>query len=360
MLNKINALLNSSGADCALLRTDGDKIDSNFYYLSQISKTSKLSSFLILRKNKKPLLITTVLEYGGLKGNKNFDVICYKGAKDFSSIVRKQLKGKIGINYSYYTLSSFNKLKKVFPEKKFIDISSELTKLRGIKTKEEIKNIFEACRITEEVLVKVQDTVKVGMTEKELADELEYLAKKGGVENVSFPTIVAVGKNSSVPHHITWKTKIVTGKILLVDFGVIYNGYCSDLTRMFFIGRSNENIRRTYSVVYKAQREAIKKIRENVKSSEVFNIANGILEKRLGQKLIHSLGHGLGIDVHDYPSRMSEKSAFVLKENMCLTVEPAYYGRNFGIRIEDDVVVKKNGCRLLSDAPRELVEIYVS
>ena len=356
MLARINGLLGAGKVDTVLLRTDGDNIDSNFYYFSGLGRTTKSNSFLILKKGAKPLLITNILEYGELKGNKNLCVVSYNSHAVLEKILKKNLTGKIGINYSYYTLAMHKKLKKILPRGKFFDISDKLSKIREVKTEVEIKKISRACKITEAVLKKVPDIAKAGMTEKDLADELEYIAKKMSCEEMSFPPIVAVGKNASVPHHVTGRTKISNGKIFLVDFGIVYGGYCSDLTRTFFVGNAPENVKRAYAVVYGAQRTAIKNIKDGAKSRDIFNIASAVLKKGLGQSLIHGLGHGIGIDVHDFPAGMSDKFNSVLKENMCLTVEPGYY-KGFGIRIEDDIVVKKNGCKLLSNAPKELVEI---
>ena len=356
MPSKLNELFDLTNVDSVILRTDGERIDPNFYYSTQISKASQLSSFLVLRKNKKPIVITNMLEYGAIKNNKNISVLCFTSKKEISDIFRKNLAGrKIGINFSFSTLKELNMLKKLVPKKKFVDVSGAFSKLREVKTKEEIKKFSTACKIAEETLEKVGHIAKIGMSEKSLADQLEYMAKKSGAEDVSFPTIVATGKNASVPHHITDKTRISDG-FLLVDFGVVFEGYCSDLTRTFFVGYADEKSKYVYSVVYRAQRQVIKNIQSGARSDELFRTANNIIEKELGQKLIHSVGHGLGIDVHDFPLHMGEKSKFILKENMCLTVEPGYY-KNIGIRIEDDVIVKKNGCKLLSNAPKELVEI---
>ncbi len=357
MPNKINELLDSNSLGSALLRTDGDIVDTNFYYFSGLSKTSKSSSFLILRRSKKPVLITSVLEYGGLRESKNLHIVSYNSHEALAKLLRKNLTGRVGINYSYYTLSGYKKLRRILPGKRFADVSGQLSKMREIKTNGEIKKISHACKITEAVLKNVPDIVKIGMTEKNLANELEYIAKQMGCEALSFPPIVAVGGNASVPHHATGRTKISKGKILLIDFGIVCGGYCSDLTRTFFVGKASEETKHIYDIVYCAQRTAIKNIKDGAKSSDVFKIASDILKKDLGQGLIHGLGHGIGIDVHDFPAGMSDKFASVLKENMCLTVEPGYYKGRIGIRIEDDVVVKKNDCRLLSNAPKELVEV---
>ncbi len=357
MLARINELLGAGKVDSILLRTDGDSIDPNFYYFSGLSKTSKSSSFLILKRSKKPILVTSILEYGGLKGNKNLHIVSYNSHEALAKMFKKNLTGRVGINYSYYTLSGYKKLRKILPGKKFVDMSGQLSKMRETKTEEEVKKISRVCKITEDVLKKVPDIARIGMTERGLADELEYIAKKMGAESLSFPSIVAVGKNTSVPHHVTGKTKLSKCKILLVDFGVVYDGYCSDLTRTFFVGHAPEKVKHVYDVVYRSQRASIKNIREGAKSSDIFKIASDILKKDLGQSLIHGLGHGIGIDVHDFPAGMSDKFNSILKENMCLTVEPGYYKGEIGIRIEDDIVVKKNDCRLLSNAPKELVEI---
>jgi Xaa-Pro aminopeptidase len=351
MFAKANEILKGKKLDSVLLRTDGDNIDSNFYYMLQLDKARHISGSMLLRKGRRPIVVASVLEYGEVKKLRGIHAVQYSGNTD---IIKKNAGRRVGIDHTYYTLASFARLKKNLPGRKFIDISEDIAALRSVKTREEIKKIASACRIAEEVMEKVPDIAKPGMKEIELAAELEMLAKKSAC-TPAFQTIVATNKNASVPHHFSGKAKISKG-LLLVDFGIAFEGYCSDITRMFNIGKTDEKIDYAYSVIHNAKQAAVKAMKEGTVSSDIFMAASRIIEKELGQKLIHSLGHGLGIDVHDFPEGMSENSNYKLKENMCLTVEPGFY-KGIGIRIEDDVVVGKSSSKMLSKAPKEIVEI---
>lgn len=329
--------------------------DANFYYLTGISRAYELNSFIILRKNKTSLLICHPLEFLGRKIG-GFRTVNYHSKEEMEKVLRNNLKGRVGLNFKSYSLAGYKKIKEILPKRKFVDISQDLANLREIKTTHEIKKISEACKLTQRVLDSVPKIFRHGMSEKDLANELEYRAKKIGAEGLSFPAIVAAGKNATVPHHLTGKTKIKKG-FLLIDFGIIYNGYCSDLTRTFFVGLPSEKEKRAYAYVYKAQRDALKKIKPGANGKNIFATADEILKKNFDQNLTHSLGHGIGIDVHDFPAGFSDKYDCPIKENMCFTVEPGFYRGNIGIRIEDVIVVTHAGCKLLSNAPAELVEI---
>ena len=144
---------------------------------------------------------------------------------------------------------------------------------------------------------------------------------------------------------------------MLIDFGAKYHNYCSDLTRTFFVGRAGEKEKELYSKVFEAQKMAEEKITEGAKASEIFNEINSFLKRECGQELQHGLGHGLGLEVHDFPGGFTSVSKDILKENMVLTVEPGIYKKFGGIRIEDDILVLKKGCKKLSNASSELIEL---
>ncbi len=355
MQQKITELFRNIDADSLLLMTSGYHVDTNFYYFSQLSQKKQVSGLMVLRKGKKPLIITDPREYGILKTYRNFQTVVYRDQKQFSGILGKSLGRKIGIDHQATSLARYRSIKKLLKSRKFIDVSNQLNDLRGTKTNSEIKKIKEACRLTEEIIGNVTKTVKEGQSEIEIAKKLD-LAALGSSEGRSFPTIVAAGKNSATPHHHAGTAKIRTGSILLIDFGVVYDGYCSDLTRTFTLGRANVMQKHVYATVYRAQRAAMAQIREGALANKVFDSANNIVKEAFGKDMIHALGHGLGILVHDLPQGLHKKANYPLKADMVLTVEPGYYGP-FGVRIEDDVLVTKKGCKLLSDAPERLIEL---
>jgi Xaa-Pro aminopeptidase len=175
----------------------------------------------------------------------------------------------------------------------------------------------------------------------------EYFAKN--MVRPSFPIIVASGPNSANPHHISSKRKIVANDVILMDLGCVYKGYCSDLTRTFFLGKTNDLQRKVYALVKRAYGRAMRALKKGVKASSIDNAAREVISNAgFADKFIHTTGHGVGIDIHE-PPRLSAKDNTVLKNGMIVTVEPGVYikGR-FGVRIEDTVLINKKGKRVLT------------
>jgi Xaa-Pro aminopeptidase len=355
-MDKISELLGLSKLGCVLLKTSENISDENFYYFTGLDKSSGLNAFLILNKNRTPLVLANTLEYGALKNNKNFRTVKFDSLKELEGLTKKYTAKNVGINYTKTSVSSMRWMRKILKNRKFADVSRHLGKTRETKTPGEISKIREACGITSEIFDSIPDMVKAGMREIDIRGKIDDVARRNGAV-FSFPPIIASGPGSSVPHHVTGARKIRRGEILLVDTGVAFENYCSDMTRTFFVGRAPESVKGVYGIVKKAQDESIAMIKDGVKSKDVFLAANRILKKELKQPLIHSLGHGLGMNVHDFPEGISEKAKYALRENMVLAIEPAYYGREYGVRVEDNLVVRKNSAGMMSKSPKEITEI---
>jgi Xaa-Pro aminopeptidase len=222
--------------------------------------------------------------------------------------------------------------------------------------------------------------IKKGITEKELAYELEYLIKQKGAD-ISFPPIVAFGANSSIPHHQTSDKRLKANSIVLLDFGAKLGSYCSDMTRTIFFGKANNKFKKMYKTVLDAQKKAIEKLSHlgggrlarrslgeagmdssevnsrGIKASVIDKIARDYIIKQGFPTIPHSLGHGIGIEVHE-PPRLSPTSKVGLKPGMVFSIEPGIYMPGFGgIRIEDLVVLENKDPRLLTHSPKELIEI---
>ncbi len=331
-----------------ILTTSEDHIDENFYYLTGLSKEKHVSATLLLNGNNK-LILTNRLEHGLFKEKK---IIIEKRAQ-FENILRKYCHGTVGMNLSYLSVNSHTRFQKILKGSKIVDISKELAKKREIKSAHEIRKIKTACKITSDTFDQIEKILKKARTEKELALELNYAAMKNGAEAIAFPTIIASGVNAALPHHSPTNEKI--SGLLLIDFGVVYDGYCSDMTRTFHIGKADEKAKRVYEIVYRAQTAGISKAKPNAKAKDVHNAAASIIKKELGQELIHSFGHGLGIEVHEDPL-ISSNAKTVLKNNMVITTEPGYYDKSWGgVRIEDDMVV--GSPKPITKAPAFLMEI---
>lgn len=216
-----------------------------------------------------------------------------------------------------------------------------------IKQKKEIEYLKRAARLTVDIFDKISCKIKVGLRESDIASDIENIIKQKGYRR-SFRTIVASGPNSAEPHARLTKRRFRKNDSIVVDFGVIYRNYRADMTRTYILGK-NKKLEFLYKTVKAAQGKAIKKIKSGVRISEVTKAANDFIRERaLGKYILHSLGHGIGLRVHEAP-KLSEKNKSILKKGMVVTVEPGLYIKGLGgVRIEDMVLVKKDGCKLLT------------
>lgn len=230
--------------------------------------------------------------------------------------------------------------------------------MRIIKSDEEITLIKKAQKISELSLSKVIDNLKPGMAEREIALEIEFLMRKQGAEAVAFDLIVVSGKNSSLPHGVPGDKKISYGDLITFDIGAKYNGYNSDMTRTICLGKADEEQKKVYYTVLEAQKRAIDMVCAGISCSKIDLCARDyIYEAGYKGYFGHATGHGVGTQIHEAPS-VSSLSSTILKPNMVITIEPGIYLKNkFGVRIEDMVVVKKNGCENITQMAKNLIEL---
>lgn len=219
-------------------------------------------------------------------------------------------------------------------------ITNELGKVRAIKSKEEIELIKKACEITDEVFSEVISEIKEGMTELEVSALLQYHALKKGASGMSFEPIVVSGERGSMPHGRPTTKKLKKNEAITIDFGVVYQGYQSDMTRTISIGKPPKIIQEIYDVVLKAQLSAIESIKEGMKASDIDKVARQIIEKHgFGDYFNHGLGHGIGLGDGEVPT-LNQRSDDILTEGMVMSCEPGIYIPDVGgVRIEDDIVI---------------------
>lgn len=280
-------------------------------------------------------------------------------ASQLQELISKHKVKKISVEAREMSLQTLNSYEKVLPNVEF-DTSDTLSKaiydMRTIKDKFELDKISQAQGIAEKAFFNITRFIKVGMTEREIALELDYLMLKNGAEALSFDTIVLAGRNTSMPHGVPSDYKVQNGDFVLMDFGAVYDGYHSDMTRTVCVGRPTQEMKKVYGIILEAQRTAIEAVREGISGKELDKIARDIItEAGYGKAFGHSLGHGVGMEIHEFPNA-SPKSTDILKENMVVTVEPGIYipGR-FGVRIEDFVTVKPAGYRNFTKCPKNLI-----
>jgi Xaa-Pro aminopeptidase len=270
--------------------------------------------------------------------------------KVIADVCRNLKLERLGFEERYLTCGEHRKIREALDAKlKLIPTYGLVEKQRMLKNQEEITKIKRATEITVKTLKFIKGFIKEGIKEVEAAAELEKFLRYNGASASGFDIIVASGPNSAFPHHITSSRKIKEGEPVLIDIGVDYFGYKSDLTRVFFLGKINSLIKDIYNIVFQAQARAIKSIKPGVNISEIDLAARQyITQKGFGGFFNHGLGHGVGLEIHEEP-RIHHKEKTNLEAGMVFTVEPAIYlTGKFGIRLEDMVLVTKGGVEVLS------------
>lgn len=257
------------------------------------------------------------------------------------------------------TVSTYNSLKGVL---KNISISTDTTldtiinSIRSIKTRNEVEGIIKAQRIAENAFEHILKFIKVGVTEKEIALELDFYMLRNGGEGLSFETIAVSGANSSMPHGVPSNKKIENGDFITLDFGTIINGYHSDMTRTVAMGFATDEMKNVYDIVLKAQNNCLANIRSGINCKDGDDFARSVIrDAGYGQYFTHSTGHGVGVEIHEFPN-LSPASDSVLQVGNIVTVEPGIYiPEKFGVRIEDMALITENGCENLTNAPKDLI-----
>lgn len=264
--------------------------------------------------------------------------------------VKKAGVRRLGFDSRQMSFFQYETLRRACPKAvRLVKANGLVETLREVKGPEEVRAVRKALRIHKEAHALLKKVMKPGTSERDVLGELERFVKSQKAA-FSFPAIIASGSNSCYPHAKVTDRKIRRDDIVLVDMGIELSGYKSDLTRMFFFGRIPRLMRQVHDLVRAAQQNAVGKIKSGVRIADVDGAARNFLAKqRLAKYFGHALGHGVGLEVHEAP-RLSRENSAVLKEGMIITVEPAVYiPGKFGVRIEDMVLVQKNGCEVLSD-----------
>lgn len=338
------------------------KYENIFYLTGFYSKDS--NSILLISPEKSYLLVNFIYFEEAKKAisDTRIEVVLYKGNrfKIFVEVFKCLNSKSLGIDASQIDHISYAKLENMLKKagNKLTYKHGLVEDLRIIKDDSEIKNIKKACSITDNafqnfLVLRSGDLLK--LNELEIANELEKMLIQKGGNGRSFDFVIASGKGSSMPHYIASHNKIKNG-VLLMDFGTVYNSYCSDITRTVFIVNisSSNKLRKIYDIVLTAQQKAIEACREGISCGELDSIARKYIndmghEEEFG----HGLGHGVGLEVHEGPSVIKNNKT-ILKENMVITIEPGIYiPGSGGIRIEDMLIVKKNGCENLYNSKKE-------
>ena len=270
-------------------------------------------------------------------------------------VLREQAVSRLGFEDAYMTVQEWERYRKALPCD-LIPASELLWDLRRTKDSEELEAMVAAQRIAERALEDILGEIRPGMTEKEVAARLQYRMLHYGAENMSFDPIVVSGPNSSLPHGVPSEREIGRGEFVTMDFGCIYHGYCSDMTRTVAVGFATEEMQRVYQTVLAAQAAGIAAARAGVTGREVDGAARAVITAAgYGDYFTHSFGHGVGVEIHESPSA-SPLNDQPLPAGAVISAEPGIYlpGR-MGVRIEDVILLTEEGCRNLTKAPKELM-----
>ena len=238
----------------------------------------------------------------------------------------------------------------------FVPLSGVIEKIRLIKSQEEINIIKVACEIADNAFTHILNFIKPGITELDVSNELEFFMRKQGATSSSFDIIVASGLRSALPHGVATKKIIETGDFVTLDFGAYYNGYISDITRTVAVGQPSEKLVEMYNAVLESQLLALEKVGPGMTGAEADAVSRDYLKsKGLGEAFGHSLGHGIGLEVHEGPG-LNFRSEVVLEPNMIVTIEPgAYIPGVGGVRIEDDILITETGNEILNHSDKQLI-----
>lgn len=263
---------------------------------------------------------------------------------------------KVGFEETHLTYAKYKEYMHKYKINSFEETEGIIEKQRMIKEDQELENIKKACSLTDDCFEYLRGFIKVGMSEIEIATEIESFFKRNGADGLAFDTIVASGKNSSMPHAIPTEKIIEPGDPITIDMGCRVNGYCSDMTRTVFAGFVPQYAKPIYDLVLKNQIQVAESLKEGANIKLISKAVENDF-KLNGFEMMHSIGHGVGLDIHEYPF-FGNRVDFLLKENMVITDEPGIYIPNrFGIRIEDTLHVSKYSATSLTKSDKGYVVV---
>ncbi|WLR43162.1 Xaa-Pro peptidase family protein [Bacillus carboniphilus] len=309
-----------------------------------------------------PFLVCPTMEVSQAKeAGWDFSIVSYTDHQDPWELIRLKMSEKeinsptkMAIEKEFLTYKRTEEISAIFNEVSISSIDEKMNELRVIKSEEELTILRKAAYFADLGIKIGQDALKENITELEVIASIEYELKKQGIREMSFSTLVLFGEKSGQPHGNPGNRKLRKGDFVLFDLGVVYQGYCSDISRTVVFDEANDQQKKIYDTVYKAQLEALNVCKPGAKIGDIDRAARKFIGNAgFGELFPHRIGHGLGLNVHEFPS-LNESNLDVLKEGMVFTVEPGIYDEQLGgVRIEDDVVITANGNELLTKSSKE-------
>lgn len=346
-IKKIQKYINENMLDAIFITNP-----TNVYYLSNMNCDPHERLLMLAIQKDKVSLLVPAMEYENAKRSvdASINIVKYLDTEDGYFLLQK-ITGNakvVGIEKDNLVVSRLERIVNIFKIEKIESIDKLVKDMRKYKSKDEICKLKKACELADLAIEIAKNNMKEGITELELKAIIEFEMKKYA-KSMSFDTIVLFGENAADPHGESGMTKLKVGDLALFDLGVYYKGYASDETRTLKFKTPSDEANKIYEIVKKANTEAIKACKPGVSFSYIDKVARDIITKEgYGEYFTHRLGHGLGLDVHEFPD-VSSKTDDLLEENMVFTIEPGIYKPGVaGVRIEDDVVITKDGCEVLT------------
>lgn len=292
---------------------------------------------------------------------KDFEIIEHKGLiqEEVGQLVKKLSVENIGFEKNHLTYGQYETYKNNI-EVALLPADNLIERIRLIKDSEEINILKKACKIADDAFEHILTYIKPGIKEIDVANELEFFMRKQGATSSSFDMIVASGLRSSLPHGVASEKEIQAGELVTLDFGALYQGYCSDITRTVAVGEISDELKNIYNVVLQAQIRGVEGIKPGMSAKEADKLTRDYIDQQgYGKYFGHSTGHGLGMEVHEMPG-LSFRSNEILKPGMVVTIEPGIYVPHVGgCRIEDDIVITENGAERLTKSNKDLIILPV-
>lgn len=358
-INQISTYLKEHNIDAAFITTP----DNVFYVSGFRSNPHERLLGVLVFPDAEPLMILPQMEVPDAKNaGWNFDVVGHQDTDQPWQLLKQAIENKkitpsqIAIEKSHMTVERLEAIQELYPDVTFTRLDDQLNSMRVVKDANELAILREAAAYADYAIEVGVSEIAEGKTELEILTAIELALKKKGISHMSFDTMVLSGPKTASPHGKPGDRKIQKGDLVLFDLGVIYKGYCSDITRTVAFGEPSHKQKEVYETVRKAEQAAVDAVKPGVKAMELDKIARDIItEAGYGEFFTHRLGHGLGISVHEFPS-VTGNNEMELIEGMVFTIEPGIYDPSItGVRIEDDVVVTKDGVEVLTKYPKELV-----
>ena len=340
--------------------SEGPQIDTSFFYLFDVPSGAFESEAIVARPDGSLTVLASPLEAEtarlGAENDRGVEIEVCPRLEDQAHAIQRLVdaKARVALNFRELTHEGFQELQATLPTAQWVDASNAIQGTRRVKDSSELARIEKAAAIASVVAGEIPSVLRLGMTELELAGEIEYRMSRQGAAGRSFDTIVGFGPHSAEPHFSPGNARLESGQSIVCDFGALYHRYVSDLTRPFYFGRIDPELVRVHAKVLEAQRAALDILRPGVRACDLHQAAQNVIDGSSWKGLFtHRLGHSIGLAVHDGFS-LNRETSDTLEAGETVTVEPGIYipGKG-GVRIEDDVVVTDHGYRFLTTAPRE-------